>query len=1108
MKNKRSKQNKYRGLLLTCWLLLAAALSCPAKGTDFPGEKVNDTLRLDVKFERATILEVLNTLKKKSALNFVYNHEEIKNIPLITQTFNKATVAEILTQCLKGTEYVFSVVNDVVVIKKEASQRKDQKIKVSGKVTDEFNDPLPGATVLLKGTSLGVSTDAGGGFQLDLPASDEMVLRIHFVGMETKEIPISGDTELVVVLEHSNTALEDVVVNGFYEKNMNTFTGSVSSVKGEDLVQVSSTNLLQALSTLVPGLRIVENNAQGSNPNAVPEIIIRGTNSLMTNEEAGINTPLIVLDGVSISIEELYDLDLFDIERVDVLKDAAATVLYGERASNGVIVIERSKIKEDKVRFSYNFVPDFSFPDLSSMNLCNAEEKLELERLAGLYESANGSLDRAYAYKLQNVRKGIDTDWISKPLRNSFSHSHSVSVSGRGSSMDYKASLNFKDTYGVMKGDNRRNYGVNFSLAYHLSHKLTVSYQFVFRMTESRNSPYGSFSDYAELNPYNPVYDEAGEFIKNYHFDPLNPTFNGGVKNPLYNATLSSFSKSKNKSIKNSLNLRWDINRSFFVTGQADLSINDSRSDDYTSPDHSQYENDNDPDSIDKKGKYKLSVSDGNAWTAKVVLNYRLPLDDNGSLLGVHAGTELAGDKNVHSSMTAVGFLKDELNDLSFASMYDSGRPSGEEKLSTRVGFFADMDLSYRNRYFINGVYRSSGSSKFGSNNRFAPFWSFGAGWNAHNESFFNAGWMNMLRFRASLGYTGNAGFSPYQALTTYRYSSNNRYYTGVGTLPITMGNENLKWQRTLKLNYGVSGSFFDDRLSFTFDYYVEKTKNMLVPIDLPLSVGVDNMKVNLGSLRNAGLDFSLSVQLIKQKNIFWSLTINGGHVYDQIKRISNALDRTNSTQSGDEWNLPKIQYREGGSQYDIYAMRSAGIDPASGKEVFITKTGAYTFDYNYDDQVAVGNTNPTLQGSLQTTFRYKGFSLNLGASYTLGGDIYNSTLALKVENINIEKNVDRRAFTQRWKQVGDESRFLGIPVKGRSTYLSERFVERKNELAFSTINLQYEFRVDKIKLFGLKRLVVGIGTSDLGRFSTVKYERGTSYPYCRSFNFVLRPTF
>ena len=203
----------------------------------------------------------------------------------------------------------------------------------------------------------------------------------------------------------------------------------------------------------------------------------------------------------------------------------------------------------------------------------------------------------------------------------------------------------------------------------------------------------------------------------------------------------------------------------------------------------------------------------------------------------------------------------------------------------------------------------------------------------------------------------------------------------------------------------------------------------------------------------------------------------------------------------------PKILFREGGSQFDIYAMRSAGIDPATGQEIFIRKNGEYTYRYDANERVAVGNTNPILQGSWMNTIRYKGLSVSISTSYTFGGDVYNETLQQKVEKVDPQFNVDARAFTDRWKQPGDQSRYLAIQSKETAHY-SERFVEKKNELYISNIQVTYELPTSWISRIGLRRLTVGFGLSDVGRISTVRYERGTSYPYCRSINLIFRPTF
>lgn len=978
------------------------------------------------------------------------------------------------------------------------------RITVKGRITDEHDEPLPGANVLVKGTSTGTSANEDGYYSLTFQRSPGKsdILIFSFIGNESKEFNVSTSTRLNVQLKTSS--LDAVVVNGFYTQAKETFTGSATTISGDQLVAVSSTNLMQSLASLTPGMVLVENNAAGSNPNAVPSILIRGANTLITNEsEEGVNNPLIVLDGVEITIQELYDLDMFDIERIDVLKDASATILYGEKGANGVIVVERKRSEEGKLRMSYNFVPRFSVPDLSSFNLCSPAEKLEVERLAGKYDSADGSMDEAYDYKLQLVRKGVNPDWLHAPLRVPFSHTHSLALSSRGEKLEYRANASFGDTYGVMKGDNRRNLGINFSMTYHLRDRLTLSYKNSFSLNRSLDSPYGSYSQYSRMNPYLPMTDEDGEYYKYYTFNPFS-TSGTKVSNPLYEATLSSFSKSQTQSWTNSLSGRWNITKELYVTGQTNLGLSWSKSDTYESPDMAKYES----SKLSDKGRYSLSTGTGLTTDGKVVVNYGKSLDSRGSMFRVSAGGNVQYSRKQNASFIATGFIKDELSDLSFALSYPTGHPSGSDKVSTGVGVFANANFSLWNRYFVDGSYRASGSSKFGSRNSFAPFWALGAGWHLHNERFIkdNLPWVNTLTFRYSLGYTGSVSFDYYQARTVYQYDSKYQYVSGIGALPKQMGNPDLKWQRTFNNNFGITAAFLDSRFNMSLDFYSNTTYDMLMPVTLPPSVGTSSMNVNFGQMNNKGLDISLSGQIIRTKDLFWSMTLTGGHVMDKIQKISDDIkdDITNPYDSS----KPNILLQEGGSQYDIYAMRSAGIDPATGKEIFIKKNGEYTYHYDKDERVAVGNTNPLLQGSWMNTVRYKGFSVSVATSYTFGSDYYNSTLQSKVENIDAEYNVDRRVFTDRWKQPGDHTRFLGIGTSQSSTLYSERFVEKRNELYISSIQMMYDFAPKAITRIGLRKLAVGFGLSDIAHISTVKFERGTSYPYCRGINLIFRPTF
>lgn len=390
-----------------------------------------------------------------------------------------------------------------------------------------------------------------------------------------------------------------------------------------------------------------------------------------------------------------------------------------------------------------------------------------------------------------------------------------------------------------------------------------------------------------------------------------------------------------------------------------------------------------------------------------------------------------------------------------------------------------------------------------------------GLGYNLHNENFIrNLGFVNMLRLRGSYGYTGSVKFDSYQAMSTYFYSISNLHYAGVGAIPMAMANPDLTWQTTKKFNVGVTSSLFGDRFNINLDYYRETTDDMLIDVNLPPSSGASSVKNNFGKQKSNGIEFSLWGKIIQTRDWGWNLSINGLHSKTTILNISDALKRKNEQNA--EYNTetaPRLQFREGESPTTIYAVRSAGIDPASGKEIFIKKDGTYTYEYDScRPNVACGDTNPKLQGTMSSLITYKNFSLNLNFSYRFGGKMFNSTRMAKVENINPRQNVDIRAFSERWKKPGDVVPYLAIKLNGENvpqTYsYTDRFIEKDNELWLSSVTLQYNVPQTWIQQFGLQRLYLSAGAEDLFRLTSAKYERGTAYPFSRSVNFSLSVTF
>ena len=970
-----------------------------------------------------------------------------------------------------------------------------QDITVTGIVVDALDgSPMIGVNVLIINpegggkNAVGTVTDVDGRFSLSIPQGAQ--LKFSFVGY--KEQVVTPTPGMTVVMQEDAATMDEVVVNGFFTRSKQTFTGAARTVTSEQLLSISPNNVLQALSVLDPSIKINKNNAMGSNPNNIPDLVIRSTTSLATDNEAGLNAPLVVIDGVESTLQDLYDINIYDIERVDILKDASATALYGENAANGVIVIERKRVEQAPLRIRYSFTPDLSFADLSSYDLCNAAQKLELERLAGLYDSATGSMDAEYYKRLAQVSSGIDTDWKTKPIRTGFSQTHSLSLSGRGGNIEYNVTGNFSDKNGVMKADGRRNMGLELYLAYRWQEKLILTLRASHQQTNVENSKYGSYTSWLQANPYDSPYDENGE---------LRTLLSWDLPNPLYEASLGSFSSEETRTQDITLSARYNFKPNLYITAQGSLLTSKGTIDNYTSPLAYAFRDVTDPL---QRGSYTLTNTDQDNWSLKVVGNWIHSFDDEGTILTVNVGAEAKKNKYSERTGVASGFLSDTLTDFGYGAAYSETTPSGSEDLETNVGWFAAANFAWKNRYFVDGSYRVSGSSKFGADNKYAPFWSVGAGWNLHNESFIkDLGWVDMFRLRGSYGYTGSVKFSPYQAIATYQYLISNVTLGGVGAVPMAMPNPDLTWQTTKKLNVGITSSFFGERLNVNFDYFNELTDDMLIDISLPPSSGATTVKDNYGSQESNGVEFSVWGKPIVTKDFSWSVMFNGLHTKTTIKDISSALERANDANSAmtDEA-APRVLYEEGNSPTAIYAVRSAGIDPASGREIYIKKDGTYTYTYDPMDKVVVGDTNPDLEGSFSTDFTWKNFYVGVNFIYTFGGDIYNSTRAERIENINPRYNADVRAFTERWTKPGDLVPYLDLSSTGGTDFIhSSRFVERENEIWLSSVNVAYEFPQALIHNWGIQRLRVSLGASDLFRASTVRYERGTEYPYSRSVN-------
>ena len=1126
------------GSRLMCVLLLFTHFT-------FASEKVYSQQSITVQFERQTLAEVLRVLKSKTSYEFLYNDEEVAQVNNITGSFTDASIEEILTSCLAGTRYGFRIVDNVIIITPDDEKEKPvEKITVFGKVLDEKGEPLPGVTIMLKKTTIGMVTDVDGKFKMDFPKQDSMVLVFSFVGMKTHEEDLSKikdfSKELVIHLESETQEMDEVVVTGYANVKKESFTGSSISVKKEDLLKASPTNVVQALATFDPSFRIQKSNIWGSDPNAIPEIYIRGRSGIGVKGldadalsksalENNPNLPIFIMDGFEVSVQKVYDLDPNRVESINILKDAAATAMYGSRAANGVVVITTVAPKPGEVTISYSLTGSLQVPDLSDYNLANAREKLEIERLAGIYDvemgyySTRADALRQYNRRLARIEEGVDTDWLAIPLRNAVNHKHSLIVEGGNTDLRYQLELGYTRENGVMKGSYRENVDAGFTVDWRLKDKLQVLNSISYGYTNAPESPYGDFSDYAHLQPYERLYDENGYLLQSLEFSYAKGNESYSLNNPLYEAKLNNYNWNKQDEIIEQFMFQWFINDYMTLKGQLALTKTLENTERFVDPKSSNATARNGSSTNSSLlGDLYTTNSDATVWDTQIALYYNRML--SGHNLNVSAIVNAQSEKAVSTSAHYRGFPSGEFHSPNYAAeIYE--KPAKTESQKRLIGFLLSANYTWNDIYLADLSVRFDGSSEFGSDQKWAPFWSAGVGLNVHKYSFLqDSRAINQLKLRASYGQTGKVNFPSYSAKTIYE-TYDRWYATGFGVKLMALGNKDLKWETTNKLNVGTDLTFWDERVNFVFDYYYNKTVDLITDVTLPSSSGFTSYKDNLGETLNKGFDIQFRFDVFRNKDWNVALWGNLNHNVNEILKISDALRAYNelvnekykeaeesqgiTTIWDESYAEPEMKYEEGASLTSIFAVRSLGIDPYTGKELFLNRDGSVTSTWSATQEVRVGDEEPKASGSFGLNLVYKRLTVFASFAYDWGKQSYNQTLVDQVENADIRySNVDLRVLTQRWQKPGDIAPLKDIKEISSVTMPTSRFVQDDNELSLSSLTLSYDFNTEWIRKLRLKMLRLELSTNDLFNLSTVKQERGTSYPFARTFNFSLRATF
>ena len=1015
-----------------------------------------------------------------------------------------------------------------------------QERQVRGTVYDELGEPFPGVVILNKKLKIGVTTGADGHFVIkSVPAS--AVLSVEMMGYKPQVIRVAdhpAGEAIEIYLELDSEVLEETVVTGIFTRRKDSFTGSVQAVTSDDIKKMSNSNVIASLKNIDPSMMVLDNLAAGSDPNAMANIQIRGASTLSTATTQALksdylnsgNTPLFILDGFETSLQKITDMDMNRVQSITILKDASAKAIYGSKGANGVIVIETKALTGSRSAVTYTGSVTMEAPDLSSYNLCNALEKLEVERRYNFYSDndsdASLSALELYNARLKRALEGEDTYWLSKPLRLGIGHKHSLGVELGGKDLKALATFSYNQVNGAMKGSYRRNISGDVNLSYRLN-KWTFRNIMSIAFMNSEDSPYGNFSEYARLNPYYTPYDKDGN-LKKVLFSGSYTGSNGkahsystAVTNPMYNAFIGTRYAKGYMDFTDNLYVEYQALKGLKLVGRMGVNTQRTESEDFRPADHTDFVQDASSydDKKYRRGTYTVSNGTYTTFSGDLSAQFNQKI---GELHDVFATAQYNISETNYEEIThyAEGFPNSNMHSITYARQYAADAiPTGGDGLNRNLGVLLTAGYSYDNRYMADATLKGSASSVFGTKNRWGLFWSAGLAWNLHNEAFLkDAAWLRQLKIRGSLGSSGNQNFTSNTSLPVYRYYSKGYYNDFSGAYLANMENPTLGWEE--KMDYNIGVDFRTSRINLVADAYIADTRNLMFSRSILPSTGFSTVSDNMGIVRNKGVELQLSYMVYQRGSSYVSVFGKIATNDNRVLQISDALEAYNKQQQSvaesTHQEEPVLQYFDGVPLHAIWAVPSLGIDPVTGHEIFIRKDGGLTDEWRASDLQFCGSSDPIFNGNFGFNGEIKGLGFNFTCTFYGGGYLYNSTLVSKVENTYIENNVDRRIFTGRWYEAGQVAQYrdggAAVQLEGSSntklTLPTSRFVQRNNVLHLATLSVYYELPLRMVKKMGLQRLRTTLYANDLYTFSSIEIERGTSYPYARSFSLAVTATF
>lgn len=980
-----------------------------------------------------------------------------------------------------------------------------QNKQLSGTVTSPDGNPIAGATVFIEGSSTGTTTNAEGKFSLSAPADG--MLTVSFIGYASQTVAIAGKTRLDIMLHEDTHAIDDVVVTGYGVQRKASFTGAASIIGEDVLDKRTDVNFVKSLEGSVPGLQM---NNSTSMPGVWGSVYVRGRGSLNSGTQ-----PLYVIDGMPVNsdiednfsnssnnwIDPMSMINAADIESVTVLKDAAATAIYGSRAANGVIVITTKKGSEGTFNLNLDIKQGFVSMGNNNMDFADAFQTMEL--FADGYTACYGG-DRAENYDyLADEYFGWDRkssyDWMDKVTRKGYYQDYNTGITGRMGSTGYYASLGYLNTEGLVIGSDMERFSGRLNLdskfkrfTFGFNSSYSYAIQNGFSQATSGSMSSATVAAVSSMSPMDPFYNEDGSYANINRYNPL----------ALHDSTKGELNRTWNQTVNLNPYLQVDFGKGIYAKTSLGANINDMRIYQYWSAIYN-------PQGMNYNGLGQQFNSKNTVimWTNTLGWNYTF---DEKHDVGIMLGQEMQR-KMYHYDYYAKSdfpFADNGMRDLSTAGTEQGSEYYKQE--ATLSSYFLDAHYAYDDKYYISGSYRRDGSSVFGMDTRWGNFWSVGAKWRLSGENFLKDNEVvTNAAVRVSYGTVGNQDISWYAARGFYVSGYN--YNQTPGMVPGSIANPNLTWEVSKKFDAGFDLSFIQ-RINLTFDYYNEKTTDALFEVPLSMTTGQTSVYQNIGSIRNRGLEFSVNATVMQKRDFTWTAYANLTWNQNRVVKLSTD-EPIEDTYSIIEEGRPYRQF---------YMKEYAGVNRETGKPLWYLNESGDETTSNYNDAAKryVGSADPKVLGGFGTNLSWKGMDFGIAFNYRLGGKVYDSGARFTGWGMSFRtplKDVALNSWTEDNKDAKYPQYIYGDP--DNATQTSSRFLYDASFLRISNITLGYTLPqkwtqkafIQKLRIYVSLDNAYTFTASDFVGYNPETYTSGViawQYPATRTFTGGIQITF